>query len=385
VTRFGRAASLAIAPWLLAGGAGVATGSATSAASPPARAQPSETVWLCRPGIPDNPCESDLTATVIRPDGSQKVQRASPARKRPVDCFYVYPTVSAQPTPNANLNIDPELIAVARTQASRFSQVCRVYAPVYPQQTLSAIGGNANPEARNIAYAGVQSAWREYLERYNRGRGVIFIGHSQGSGMLVRLLASEVDPNARLRRRAVSAFLLGSNVTVAKGQKVGGDFQHFPACESRKQTGCVVAYSMFAETPPPNAIFGRVTGVRSGSTQDPGTLQVLCVNPASLKGTGTLEPYLRTTRFPGPIGAVGSEPPSAPTPWVEFPNLYSARCEQSNDMTWLQVTDIAGPTDPRPRTRGSLPPAWGLHLGDVNLALGNLVDLARSQAAAYRR
>jgi hypothetical protein len=54
-------------------------------------------------------------------------------------------------------------------------------------------------------------------------------------------------------------------------------------------------------------------------------------------------------------------------------------------MTWLQVTDIGGPTDTRPRTRGSLPPTWGLHLGDVNLALGNLVDLVRQQAAAYRR
>jgi hypothetical protein len=143
---------------------------------------------------------------------------------------------------------------------------------------------------------------------------------------------------------------------------------------------------MFAETPPPNAVFGRVgTGPRAGSTQDPSTLQVLCVNPSSLKGAGKLQPYLRTSRFPGPIGAVAPAPPSAPTPWVEYPNRYSARCEEANDNNWLQVTTIAGANTAVPPSGGSLPATWGLHLGDVNLALGNLVDLARQQAAAYRR
>ena len=367
-------------------GTGVASGTSVSGSAPSVSAQPAETVWLCRPGLPQNPCESDLTTTVLHANGSENVQQAAPAKKPPVDCFYVYPTVSAQPTVNADLSIDPELIAVAEYQAARFSQVCRVYAPVYPQLTIAAIGGRATPEARDAAYAGVLSAWKEYLVKYNLGRGVVFIGHSQGSGMLTQLLKSEIDSNATLRRRTVSALLLGGNVTVAAGKKVGGDFQHLPACESKNQTGCVVAYSMFGETPPPNALFGRVgTGPRTGSTQDPSKLQVLCTNPAHLKGTGMLQPYLPTSRFPGPIGAVSGDPPSAPTPWVEYPNLYSARCEQSNDVTWLQVTDIGGPTDARLRTRGSLPPTWGLHLGDVNLALGNLVDLARRQAAAYRR
>ena len=131
--------------------AGIALGSAVSVASPSVTTQQQETVWLCRPGLPQNPCEGDLTATIARADGSQKVQRAAPAKNPPVDCFYVYPTVSAQPTVNANLNIDPELIAVAEYQAARFSQVCRVYAPVYPQLTIAAIGGSATPEARDAA------------------------------------------------------------------------------------------------------------------------------------------------------------------------------------------------------------------------------------------
>ncbi len=36
------------------------------------------------------------------------------------------------------------------------------------------------------------------------------------------------------------------------------------------------------------------------------------------------------------------------------------------------------------RTLTPIPdPSWGLHLADVNIALGNLVDLVRSQSRAY--
>jgi hypothetical protein len=34
-------------------------------------------------------------------------------------------------------------------------------------------------------------------------------------------------------------------------------------------------------------------------------------------------------------------------------------------------------------TNGEINPGWGLHLVDVHLAMGNLVDLVRAQAAAY--
>jgi len=356
----------------------VVGGGGVSAA--PAKAQPSPTVWLCRPGIRNNPCESSLTTTVVHPDGKKTTQHASDAKDPPVDCFYVYPTVSAQPGPNANLDIDPELTAVAENQAARFSQMCRVYAPVYPQLTLSVIGGGGSPQARATAYAGVLAGWKEYLAKYNKGRGVVFIGHSQGSGMLIQLLKTEIDPNPKLRRRMVSALLMGGNVTVPEGKNVGGDFQHIPACQSAKQTHCVVAYSMYGQQPPSNGLFGRTrVGAGPGGTN----LQVLCVNPTSFKGGGTLEPFLRTRTFPGPLGDSIGTPPTAPTPWVEYPDLYGAQCQQGNGFTWLDVTDVGKPGAPRYQPRGSLPANWGLHLGDINLALGNLVGLARQQAAAY--
>jgi hypothetical protein len=251
---------------------------------------------------------------------------------------------------------------------------------VYPQLTLSAIGRGANAQARATAYAGVLAGWKEYLAKYNKGRGVVFIGHSQGSGMLIQLLKTEVDPNPKLRRQTVSALLLGGNVTVPEGKNVGGDFQNIPACRSAKETHCVVAYSTYAQQPPPDGLFGKT---RVGAGPGGSNLQVLCVNPTSFTGTGSLQPYFRTKPFPGPIGAAAGQPPSASTPWVDYPELYSAQCQQGNGFTWLQVTDVGKPSAPRYQPRGSLPPNWGLHLGDVNLALGNLVGLVRQEAAAY--
>lgn len=377
-----RGITLAVAVALI----GAAFAPAGAAASAPTQ-ETSSTVWLCRPGMANNPCEGDLTTTEIEPDGTQKMVRATSARHSSVDCFYVYPSVSAQPTLNANLNVDPELTVIAEEQASRFSQTCRVFAPVYPQLTVVATGaaGEQTAAARDVAYNGVLSAWRDYLAHDNKGRGIVFIGHSQGAGMLTQLLSSEIDPNPKLRSRLVSALLLGGNVTVAGGRDSGGDFQHIPACRRDDQTGCVVAYSSFDQPPPPDSVFGRVGG-GSARTGEGAGRKVLCVNPAALRGgAGMLEPYRYTTPIPGPIGAVQGPVPSAPTPWVRYPGRYRAECQSKKGATWLQISDIGERTDqPGPfQTSSVLGPTWGLHLQDLNLGLGNLVDLVRSQAAAY--
>ena len=257
---------------------------------------------------------------------------------------------------------------------------------MYRQRTVSTLGkpGGASAEARALAYGDVLSAWQDYLANYNHDRGVVLIGHSQGAGMLTQLIASEIDPNPDIRGRLVSALLLGGNVTVAAGQDVGGDFQNIPACRSSSQTGCVVAYSSFIEPPPPDSPFGRVGVGPSSGRQATGDLQVLCVNPASLSGgTGPLEPYFLASRLPGVFGADLIGTPSAPTPWLAYPGLYTAHCESSGGTNWLQVdaTDVVG--DQRWVVSQTLGPVWGLHLVDVNIALGNLVDLVRQKTAAF--
>src|SRR4029079_8352551 len=101
----------------------------------------------------------------------------------------------------------------------------------------------ATAQDRENAYQDVRSAWLDDLAHENDGRGVVFIGHSQGSGVLRRLLREEVDPKPDVRAKLVSAILLGGGVTVAKGSDRGGDFQNIPACRWPNQVGCVIAFS----------------------------------------------------------------------------------------------------------------------------------------------
>lgn len=374
--------------WTLASCSGSVQPSAASTA-----AAPSSTVWLCRPGMSNNPCVADLTTTVVRADGAATVQRVAAARNPAIDCFYVYPTVSRQSTLNANLSIDPEERAAALVEASRFSQVCRVYAPMYRQVTGKGFTSPATrSEAAGVANASLLSAWTDYLAHYSHGRGVVLIGHSQGASVLIDLIKSQVDPTPAIRHQLVSAILLGGNVLVPVGEDVGGSFQHIPACRTARQTGCVVAYSMYNTPPPTNSYFGRVIPAQyepwqSISQAQAVNLQVLCTNPASLAGSSdVLDPYFITTPqpFKDNFPMLFAPAPDPPDPWVNYPDLYAAQCRNSSGASWLQVDDIAGPGDHRSVVSQDAPQV-GLHAEDMVLAYGNLVALVRQQAAARPR
>jgi hypothetical protein len=336
---------------------------------------PATTTWLCEPGAAAdrNPCVGDLTTTVVAADGRRSVHPARANPRAPIDCFYVYPTVSAASGANAPLALEPAVTNVARFQARPFSRACRVYAPLYRQITsagwAAALG---DPSVFRTAYRDVRGAWREYLRRHNRGRGVVLIGHSQGTAILRRLVHDEIDLRPRVRRRLVSALLIGGNVQVRRGRDAGGDFRRVRACRRRAQAGCVVAYSTFDAPPPPGAAFSRVGDAISRVIGLDGgkRLQVLCTNPAA-PGSGREAP-LRTL-------TTGSA-----TAWVEYPGLYAARCRTQGDATWLNVR--SAPSDPRAAAGFPvLSAARGLHLFDVNLALGDLVGLVRTQGATWLR
>jgi hypothetical protein len=341
-----------------------------SAATPPA------TVWLCRPGLANNPCTPGRQTTRFTPAG-QRIGVVTTGRTPTpgIDCFYVYPTVSDQKTPIANRAIGPEERSIALWQAANYSRVCRVFAPMYRQTTLQ--GLTQRGVVNGKAYADVRQAWRTYLRRYNRGRGVVIIGHSQGTFVLRRLIAREIDGKA-VSRRLVSAILLGGNVLVRGGSGVGGDFKHIRACRSVRQLGCVVAFSTFNQSVPANAIFGRTT--ESG-------MAVLCTNPAALRGgSGLLDPVYPTRPFaPGSaiaaaIALLGVPLPQASTPWIEAPGSYRAHCT-SGAAHVLEVTARDGAPVPKP----SPDPTWGLHLADANIALGNLTELVSAQARSFVR
>src|SRR5690348_10152967 len=88
---------------LVVGLAGCGGGSKKSTSAPTATTTPAAaraatdewgTKWVCKPGLPDNPCLADQSATAILPGGKLVVSHSSSAKRAPVDCFYVYPTIS---------------------------------------------------------------------------------------------------------------------------------------------------------------------------------------------------------------------------------------------------------------------------------------------------
>jgi Protein of unknown function (DUF3089) len=343
-------------------------------AAAPATAQ-TKTKWLCAPGLKANPCDMRQDTARYTPDGRLLGQDEPRQARRRVDCFYVYPTVSGQPGAVANRRIDPEIRSIVRYQAARYASTCRIFAPVYRQVTLAGLG-TAQPEQRERGYGDVRTAWRDYLANHNRGRGVVLIGHSQGTFHLRELIADEIDDRPRVRRRLVSAILLGGNVTVARGRDSGGDFDHIRACRRPAQTRCVVSFATYGDPVPPDALFGRTTL--------PGR-EALCTNPSALAGGEAAidailprEPFARGTAIAAQLAAIGFRLPASDATWLRFPAAYRARCVNVNGANVLQIT--GGPAlTPVPT------PAWGLHFTDANIALGNLEALVRSQARAYTR
>jgi len=348
--------------------------------------------WLCRPGLAEDLCAIDLTTTVVTADGKLTREAFAANPKAPIDCFYVYPTISLDPGGNSDMAIGAEERAVIRAQFARFGSVCRTYAPLYRQVTLTALRaatvGKPMASDRALAYNDVADAWRYYLEHDNAGRGVVLVGHSQGSGVLTQLIREEIDGKP-VQARIVSAMLLGTNVAVPRGKDVGGAFKSMPLCRAASQVGCIVTYVSFRSTipPPPDSRFGKVPG---------DGMEAGCTNPAALGGgKGELHAYLSATgssivnSSTQPVNWV-TPAKAIDTPFVSVPGLLTAQCVSNEKGSYLEVTVNADPKDPRADdiagdvvTNGKVVPSWGLHLIDVNESFGNLLDIVRAQTKAY--
>ncbi|MEI6485941.1 MAG: DUF3089 domain-containing protein [Sphingomonadales bacterium] len=350
--------------------------------------------WLCRPGRADV-CSGDASVSRVPTDAKVTLDLLPPAKAPKIDCFYVYPTVSTDPTPNSDMTADPAETNVAQAQAAPFRQACRVFAPLYRQVTLSALrdrlAGKPMQADPKLAYGDVAAAFADYLAHDNKGRGVILIGHSQGSGVLKALLQNAIEGKPA-QRQIIAAYLAGHNLLVPDGKDVGGDLKSMPLCHDASQTGCIVTWVSFRDTMavPPASLFGRPP---LGS---PPGMAVACTNPAALGGGRAPVRPLMVNRngivdngAPAPKWAKGR---NIYTPFVALPGLLTAECMARDNAHVLSIGIDADPADPRTDTingdvvvGGQIIEAWGLHLIDMQVVMEDLVDLAKAQGAAWLR
>jgi Protein of unknown function (DUF3089) len=371
---------------------------AAAFAAAPAVAQPAPAApdyskpanWLCLPGRLDT-CSKPLPTTSLNPNGYGSNGLSPVAKNPPVDCFYVYPTVSSDRGLNSDLVPDNAEKSATQGQFARFAGVCRTFAPVYRQLTLGAVAALAagtNLTAPSAtAYGDVAAAWRRYLTTYNKGRPFVLIGHSQGSAMLQELIRREIEGKP-IARQMVRAIIPGFNVLVPQGKRVGGSFKSTPICASPSETGCVMSWVSFREknVPPEGAMFGWAS--------QPG-MTVACTNPARAGSPRweALDSYFNTRlSLPVPGGPiVWSSEGAPPTQYVRTEGLVSGRCVNAGQRGYLSVRTNADPNDKRTdRVGGEVGmlgfflPGWGMHLADMSEAQGDLIRTVEELAPAKK-
>jgi len=348
--------------------------------------------WLCHPSKATDSCRQPRTRLSVAADGQRSEQALRVAPDAPIDCFYVYPTISQDPAPHSGLRPGPgELRAVAQ-QLTPFAAACRLFAPLYRQITLAGLRAflTGQPVALDpeMAYGDVAAAWKHYLAHDNQGRGVVLIGHSQGTRMLIQLLQREIDGRPEAQRPLVSAVLAGYAVEVPVGQDVGGSFRQLPLCRSAEQVGCVLSWSSFraGQPPPPGGRFARVA--------TPG-MEAACTDPVALSGK-PLDAYLTLPR--NLLGQPGAQADwealrasAGAVDFVALPGLLRSRCVNEDGARYLALSLHPGAGDARPRdipgdliVNGKPLADWGLHLIDLNAVMGNLVELVSRQGAAWQ-
>ena len=265
------------------------------------------------------------------------------------DCFYVYPTVSAEPSLNSDLAIQKEETDIAIEQASRFSSVCNVWAPMYRQATKAALGDGEACTSQVIAtaYDSLLAAWKDYLAHDNHGHPVVFIGHSQG--------AADADQAAALsdrsRRRScassmVSAIILGGNVQVADGERRRRELPAHP--DLLFSVSDRLRHCLLDLWHPRRPARRRCRPARSGR-QPRNRSQTTVWAAGGLRESRNLLVDSRRPGSPCTPRVVHRSPGSLHPVGRVHPSLYTAQCMQQGGATWLQIQPILLPTqDSRP-------------------------------------
>jgi Protein of unknown function (DUF3089) len=340
-------------------------------------------MWLCRPDVTTGACRTPRNVLSVAPDGSVKPMFYQEAVDPQIDCFYLYPTVSEDRTGNSDLVPGLEVEATYQ-QFSQLGARCRQFAPLYRSITLRELGAELRGlqvpgTDYELPYRDVLNAWHYYIEHDNKGRGVVLIGHSQGSKLLLRLLQEEIDGKP-IQKQIVSAIIPGSTVQVPSGKTVGGTFKSLPVCTGKDQVGCVIVYASYRDSVPPSA----TPPARFGRSQN--GMRAVCTNPAALGSTDkvTLDAYMTKG------DTVWTTVDEIDTAFVRVPGLINGQCVTRGDFTYLEISVNADPADARTDTiagdrivDGKPDPTWGLHRIDIAVTLGNLLAVIERQTQIW--
>ena len=339
------------------------------------------------------------------PPSSGPAARPTSSRSRPIRPRRSTASTSIRPSPPIRASWptmakEPAELLVVEQQFARFGASCRLFAPVYRQFTLTALVGvhdwpSAAPapaRGRPRPYDDVRDAWNYYLAHDNHGRGVVLIGHSQGSGVLTELIKREIDGKPE-QKQLVSAILMGTQPGRPRQAATWAATSSPCPCAMRPaRLGCAIAYASFRDTArrrPIRASAGRARRAgpggrlrQSGQSRRRRGSRCTPIWPPRRRAIAAAAPSSRRR---------GSRARRSPRPSSACPACSAPSAPRRPSSTTSPSTST--PTR-RPRTSdingdvvfgGQVQKDWGLHLIDANLAMGNLVAIVRAEGRAWRR
>jgi hypothetical protein len=181
-----------------------------------------------KPAAPPPASTSEATsAPAPAPDYTQASnwlsQPSAGDTSKSVDVFFLYPTIYQQASPDDPMVCsadNPQMRAGAPAAFSRtatvFSPLANIYAPYYRQAAIQVlelplegqqqiVGGEPTTDAI--------SAFDYYIKRLNNGRPFILAGHSQGSNIMINLMAEYMKKNPEVYKRMIAAYVPGYSIT----------------------------------------------------------------------------------------------------------------------------------------------------------------------------
>ncbi|MHB8284037.1 MAG: DUF3089 domain-containing protein [Caulobacteraceae bacterium] len=231
---------------------------------------------------PKAPNYADASAWAIRPGDPAHPQVADP----PADVFFVHPTTYdggrdwngaiGQPASDRTL-----FRVMLPNYAGPFERVGRVFAPRYRQASLYASALTLRDDAldaRRFAYGDVRAAFLTYLSQDNGGRPLVLAGVGQGAKLVSRLLQDDVATAPALRARIAAIYLIDTFVPADEF----GAGAPFPACQSRAQAGCTMAWQAVLDhdpLAPRHELERAMVWTPTGQLVHLGNRAALCVNP----------------------------------------------------------------------------------------------------------
>lgn len=249
----------------------------------PATEEPSPDTPAAERSLPD--------AEPLASDGADPGEPADARELPSFAVFFVPPTsyIKAGGDWNAALNdasTDTRARIFLKGLASPFNRADEIWAPKYRQAAAGAFLTDKPEAAQAIdaAYADVVQAFRYFIESVDADKPLVLAGHSQGATHILRILREEVA-GTPLEARIVAVYAPGWPISVEHDLPA----LKLPACAAPGQTGCILAWSSFAEDGDASLIMERYKATPAYDGSPRGDGPILCVNPLT-GGTGGSAP-----------------------------------------------------------------------------------------------